>query len=440
MKHSGSPESPATGPPARTSPPALAPTESARGPGTVRAGPGVPRTRRLVGPAFVAAIAYIDPGNFAVNLTAGATQGYRLLWVVVLASACATLLQYLSAKVGVATGKSLPLLCRERFGPGGRRALWWQGELVVAATEIAEFVGAAIGMRLLFGTPVWLAALLAAAASLLVVALRQRGHTRGFELAAAASLVLVGGGFLFAVLAVGHQSPTALAAGLVPHGPTGDALPLILAMIGATVMPHALYLHSAVVQTGTDAATAQRHPGRVRRALRTDCLLGLGVATLVNASMIVFGAGLASLTDGAWTGDLTGAHGELLTRAGGAAALAFAVALLASGLSSCGVGALAGDVMARDLLVRRIPPTARRLLTLTPAAVLMTAQVPMTHLLVASQVFVSLGVPVAVALLILFSRDRTVMGTLVNARGTTWAAALIGATVAALACAATLGA
>ncbi|MEU3187891.1 Nramp family divalent metal transporter [Streptomyces sp. NPDC006923] len=393
-----------------------------------------PRVVHLVGPAFVAALAYVDPGNVAVNLTAGATTGYQLMWVIVSASACAMLLQYLSGKIGLATGKSLPLLCRERFGSTARRLLWCQAELVIIATEIAEFVGAAIGMSLLFSTPAWLAVLLAAAASLAVVTLRRRGHSRGFELGAAAALILVGGGFLFDILAVGHQSPAGLTAGLIPGRLDGETLPLVLAMIGATVMPHALYLHSAMVRPGRDAHTARSDPGGVRRGLRVDCLLGLGTATLVSVSMVVLGAGLA-VAGGAWQGDLYGAHAELTAQVGGAAALAFAIALLASGVSSCGTGALAGDVIVAGLLTRRVPPTLRRTVTLVPSVALMLTGVPMTALLIASQALVSLGVPVAVLLLVLFSRDRALMGPLANRRSTTLAAASIGVAVTVLACA-----
>src|SRR3569833_104047 len=203
-----------------------------------------PRSRvaRILGPAFVAAIAYVDPGNIATNLTAGATTGYLLVWVVVAASLVAILVQFQAAKLGMATGKSLPRLCRDRFPRWGTRVVWLQAEVVVLATDLAEFVGAAIGMRLLFGMPVLAAAVLTAAVSLLLLELRRRGRRRGVELMSAAALVLVGAGVGYDILFVGHQSVGGLAAGLLP-GLTGQSsLVLAMGIVGATVLPHAIFL------------------------------------------------------------------------------------------------------------------------------------------------------------------------------------------------------
>ncbi|GII61042.1 divalent metal cation transporter MntH [Sphaerisporangium krabiense] len=412
-------------------------TTDPRRPGKARAAspPGVARARQVIGPAFVAAIAYVDPGNVATNLTAGATSGYLLVWVVVAASLVAMLVQYQAAKLGMATGRSLPRLCRERFPVWGNRLLWLQAEVVVLATDLAEFVGAAIGMRLLFGMPVALSAVVTAAASLLLLELRRRGRTRPFELASAAALLLVGAGIGYDVLVTGHQSAAGLAAGLLPVLDGHASLVLAMGIVGATVMPHAVYLHSALVQ-GHDAASdaAWRQPALIRRAVRLDCVLALGVATVVNTSMVALGAGLGAATGGRWAGDLLEAHAELASRVGGAAALAFAVALLSSGVSSSGVGTLAGDVVMQGFLGRRVPVHARRLVTMAPAVAALLLGASLTGLLIASQVVISLGVPVALFLLVLFCRDRSVMGPLVNAPLTTRVAGAAGGVVALLGC------
>lgn len=392
--------------------------------------------RPLLGPALVAAIAYVDPGNVATNLTAGATSRYLLVWVVVAASLVAILVQYQAAKLGVATGRSLPQLCRERFPCWGNRMLWLQAEMVVLATDLAEFVGAAIGLQLLFGMPAAVSAMATATAALLLLELRRRGRTRSFELVSAAGIVLIGAGLGYDLLAVGHQSAPAFAGGLVPHLDGAGSLFLAMAIVGATIMPHVVYLHSALTPgraTGIDGAP-QRWAPLVRRALRLDCFIGLGCATMVNVAMIALGAGLGNATAGAWTGDLASAHVELAHRAGGAAALTFAVALMCSGVSSSGVGTLAGDVVMSGFMGRRIPIHVRRLATMTPAVLALVLGAPLTGLLVTSQVVVCLGVPVALFLLMFFCRDRTVMGPLVNATVTTRAATCIAVVVAAAGC------
>ncbi|WP_220183076.1 Nramp family divalent metal transporter [Sphaerisporangium album] len=418
--------------PSRTTDPLRPAGRKAR---AARPAPGVSRAGQIIGPAFVAAIAYVDPGNVATNLTAGATFGYLLVWVVVAASLVAMLVQFQAAKLGMATGKSLPRLCRERFPRWGARLLWLQAEVVVLATDLAEFVGAAIGMRLLFGVPVALSAALTALASMLLLELRRRGRTRPFELMSAAALLLVGTGVGYDILVTGHQSASGLAAGLVPALHGQSSLVLAMGIVGATVMPHAVYLHSALAPGhGGSADIAWRQPALIRRALRLDCALALGVATVVNISMVALGAGLGAATGGAWAGDLLEAHAELASRIGGGAALAFAVALLSSGVSSAGVGTLAGDVVMHGFLGRRVPVHLRRLVTMIPAVAALLLGVSLTGLLIVSQVVISLGVPVALFLLVLFCRDRSVMGPLVNAPLTTRVAGAAGAVVALLGC------
>ncbi|GAA4250280.1 Nramp family divalent metal transporter [Dactylosporangium darangshiense] len=402
------------------------------------AGDPAPRSRAraarltpMLGPAAVAAIAYVDPGNVATNLTAGATSGYLLVWVVVAASLVAMLVQFQAAKLGVATGRSLPELCRERLPRWASRLLWAQAELVVLATDLAEFVGAAIGLKLLFGMPVAAAALLTAVVSMVLLELRRRGRRR-FELLTVAALLLVGAGIIYDVVAVGHQSAAGLAGGLVPRLDGAQSALLAMGIVGATVMPHAIYLHSALTRPET-GERSRRLPARlVRRALRLDCGIALGGAAVVNLSMIALGAGLGALTAGGWTGDIIDAHGQIAERVGGAAALAFAVALLASGVSSSGIGTLAGDFIMQGFLNRQIPTRVRRLVTMLPALVALLAGAPLTTLLVVSQVVLSLGVPVALFLLVYFCRDRAVMGGLVNAAATTRVAAGAGLVVAAV--------
>ncbi|MER7277173.1 Nramp family divalent metal transporter [Dactylosporangium sp. NPDC000244] len=392
-----------------------------------------PRLTPLVGPAVVAAVAYVDPGNVATNLTAGATSGYLLVWVVVAASLVALLVQFQAAKLGVATGRSLPELCRERLPRWASRLLWAQAELVVLATDLAEFVGAAIGLRLLFGLPVAPAALVTAVVSLILLELRRRGRRR-FELFTAAALLLVGAGILYDVVAVGHQSVAGLAGGLVPRLDGPRSALLAMGIVGATVMPHAIYLHSALAvrpEFRVAEAIGGRTPGVVRRALRLDCGIALGGAAVVNVAMIALGAGLGALTAGGWTGDIIAAHEQIAARAGGAAALAFAVALLASGVSSSGIGTLAGDFVMGGFLGWRIPSLLRRVLTMLPAVAALLLGAPLTGLLVLSQVVISLGVPVALFLLVHFCRDRSLMGGLVNAAVTTRVAAGAGFVVAA---------
>jgi manganese transport protein len=385
----------------------------------------------LLGPAFVAAIAYIDPGNVATNLTAGALHGYLLVWVVVAASLVAILVQYQAAKLGAATGRSLPRLSRERFPRWVSRALWLQAEVVVFATDLAEFTGAAIGARLLFGLPVGVSALLTAVLAMLMLELRRRGSRR-LELVSAASVVLVGAALLYDLVGVGRQSASGMLTGLVPRFDGRESIVLAMGIVGATVMPHAVYLHSAIVRPPTGLRI--RRAAATRRALRLDCVAALGLATVVNVSMIALGAGLGTATGGVWTGDILGAHAELAGRVGGTAALAFGVALLASGLSSSGVGTLAGDVVMEGFLGRRIPVRLRRVLTMAPAIVALALGVPLTGLLIASQVVVCLGVPVALFLLVHFCRDRALMGPLTNTPLTTRVAAGVGAAVAAVGC------
>jgi manganese transport protein len=383
----------------------------------------------LLGPAFVAAVAYVDPGNFATNITAGARYGYALIWVIVLANLMAMLVQYLSAKAGVATGRDLPELCREYLPKPVSRGLWVQAEVVAMATDLAEFVGAAVGLHLLFGVPLFPAGLITAVIAFGVLALEQRGY-RKFELAIVALLGIVLLGFLYDLLVVGFD-PVAAAGGLVPRLTGGDSLLLVCGIIGATVMPHVVYLHSAL----TKSRVACRDDGERRELLRfqrIDVMIGLGAAGLINLAMLLVAASLFHRAGTAGVDSIEAAHDGFARLVGGGAALAFAIALLASGVSSSSVGTYAGQIVMQGFIRRQIPLFARRAITMAPALIVLGLGLPATDSLVLSQVVLSFGIPFALVPLLLLTRRRDVMGTFVNARGTTLAAAGVAAVIIAL--------
>ncbi|AUH43875.1 Nramp family divalent metal transporter [Streptomyces sp. CMB-StM0423] len=384
----------------------------------------------LLGPAFVAAVAYIDPGNVATNIEAGARTGYLLVWVVVLANVMALLVQYLSAKLGLATGRNLPEQCRDLTPRWASRVLWVQAELVAMATDLAEFAGAALGLSLLFGMPVPLAGVVTAFVSFAVLACQQRG-CRGFELAVFALLLLVVAGFAYDLVAVGGQSPSAAAAGMVPHLEGETTVLLAAAIVGATVMPHAVYLHSALTQRRIKAGRpAERR--FLLRYLRIDCALGFTLAGAVNLGMLCLSAALFRGTSPGALDSITAAHADLGRTVGGAAAMAFAVALLASGVSSASVGTYAGQVMMQGFLRRRIPLFARRAVTMAPALIVLSSGLPVTSTLVFSQVVLAFGIPFALLPLVIFTRRRDLMGPLVNRPVTTAAGAVVCALVIAM--------
>ncbi len=376
----------------------------------------------LLGPAFVAAIAYVDPGNFATNFSAGASFGYMLAWVIVVANLIAMLVQYLSAKLGVATGKDLPELCRDQLPRAVSRGLWVQAELVAMATDVAEFVGAAIGLNLLFRTPLLIAGLITAAVAFGILALEQRGYRR-FELAIIGLLGIVLLGFAYDLAAV-HPSATGMVAGLVPRlGPSASLL-LAVGIVGATVMPHVVYLHSAL----TKSRVACRDDGERRELLRfqrIDVLIALGAAGVVNLAMLFVAAALFGhrQSSGAVAGSIEAAHADLARMVGGGAALTFAIALLASGLSSSSVGTYAGQVVMRGFIDRSVPVFLRRGVTMLPAFAVLAAGLPPTTSLVISQVVLSFGIPFALVPLVALTRRSDIMGPLVNRPVTTAAAA-----------------
>ena len=370
-------------------------------------------TLAMLGPAFVAAVAYVDPGNFATNIQAGAKYGYALLWVVLLANLMAMLIQYLSAKLGVATGHSLPELCRERFPRWTSWALWIQAEVMAMSTDVAEFLGAAIGLNLLFGVPLLVAGLITGAIAFAILELQRRGY-RPFELAIAALLGVVFAGFLYETLRIGPSAHGALR-GLLPGLGNSSELYLAVGIIGATVMPHVIYLHSAL----TRGRMKLRNDGERRRMLRferIDVIIALGLAGLVNIAMLAGAAKLFHFNGLAGLTTIEAAHAQIGRLVGGGAALAFAVALLASGASSSSVGTYAGQIVMAGFIDVQIGVFVRRAVTMIPALVILAFGVSPTGALVLSQVVLSFGIPFALVPLVVLTGRRDVMGVHVNGR------------------------
>jgi manganese transport protein len=368
----------------------------------------------LLGPALVASVAYVDPGNFATNFAGGAEHGYELLWVIVVANLTAVLVQYLTSKAGLATGRSLPELCRQRYGRRVNLLMWLQAEVIAMATDLAEFVGAAIGLNLIFRIPLFMAGLITAAVAFVILALQQRGYRR-FELAVIALLALVGLGFLYLFVAAGGQHYQQLADGLVPHLGGGDTLSLTAGIIGATVMPHVVYLHSALQK---DRVTAADKQGRsiLLTWNRRDCFLGLGIAGLVNMAMLCIAAALFHRPGLASISDLGPVYARLGSLAGGGAALAFGIALMASGLSSSSVGTYAGQIVMAGFMNWHVPLTVRRALTMLPSLLVLALAVNTSQALVYSQIILSFGIPFAIIPLLLITRDHDAMTDMANRR------------------------
>ena len=382
----------------------------------------------LLGPAFVTAIAYVDPGNFATNLTAGARSGYLLVWVVVVSNLMAMLIQYLSAKAGIATGESLPALCRRHFPRPVTRGLWVQGEVVAIATDLAEVVGGAIALKLLFDLPLLVGGIITAVVAFSLLVLQTRGQ-RPFEVAVTGCLAVILAGFLYDVARSGLE-PLALVSGVVPRFDGSDSVLLAAGMLGATVMPHAIYLHGALTseryQRGEEAERQA-----LLRSQRLDVVLAMSIAGLMNLSLVVMAASALSGSEPP-VDTIEGAHAGLGQALGPAAALFFALALLASGFAASSVGTLAGQVIMEGYLRVRIPLALRRLVALVPAVVVLALGVDPTRALVISQVVLSFGIPFALVPLVMFTRRADIMGTLVNRRVTTVAASVMATAIIAL--------
>jgi manganese transport protein len=371
----------------------------------------------FLGPAFIAAVAYVDPGNFATNMAAGAKFGYLLLWVVLAANLMAMLVQSMSAKLGIATRKNLPEVCRERFSRRTNIGLWLQAEVVAMATDIAEFVGAAIGLNLLFGIPLFPAALLVGVAAMLILALQARGFRR-LEAVIAGLIGVIVGAFALQVF-LANPDRADVVGGFVPGFSGTESVLLAVGIIGATVMPHVIYLHSALTQHRV-VGVNEREKQRIFRFELVDVVIAMSIAGLINISMLVIAAstfhtrGLVDVGD-----DLSQVYDALGQYLGGHANVLFGIALLASGLSSSSVGTMAGQVVMQGFIGRQIPLFVRRLITMLPALVVIAVGTDPSRALVLSQVVLSFGIPFALVPLIMFCRNRELMGALVNRRLTT---------------------
>ena len=376
----------------------------------------------FIGPAFVAAIAYVDPGNFATNIAGGAKFGYLLLWVILGANLMAMLIQFLSAKLGIATGRSLPELCREHFRRPVSVGLWIQAELIAMATDLAEFVGAAIALNLLFGMPLLPAGLVTAVVAFALLGLQTRGYRR-FEIVIAGMLGVILLGFLVDSLMVPHDA-SGIAHGFIPGFAGTDSLLLATGILGATVMPHVIYLHSALTQRrvqGADEATKSR----LMRFQRVDVMIAMGVAGVINMSMLIVAASLFHGSGLADVDSIEGAYAGFTSLVGSGAALAFALALLASGLAASSVGTYAGQVVMQGFINRTIPLVLRRLVTMVPALVVLGLGLDPSRSLVISQVVLSFGIPFALVPLVLLTRRRDIMGKLANRGLTTVVASVV---------------
>ncbi|MBC3762274.1 Nramp family divalent metal transporter [Quadrisphaera oryzae] len=365
------------------------------------------RLLHLLGPAFVAAVAYVDPGNVAANLTAGAQHGYLLLWVLVVASGMAVLVQHLSAALGVVTGRTVPEHLRDRLGARGRLAFFAQAQVVAIATDVAEVIGGAVALGLLFGLPLWLGGLVTGLVSTAVLALTSQDGARRFEAVIIAMLGVIAVGFL-AGLVVAPPDPAEAAAGLLPRFDGTDTVLLAASMLGATVMPHAIYLHSALARDHHGGAVEPSRIPRVLRATRTDVVAALALAGVVNVAMLLLAA--TSLRGAAGTDTLEGAHAAVVSSLGPGVGLFFAIGLLASGLASTSVGSQAGAVIWGTLRHRVPPLLVRRVITLAPAIAVLVAGVDPTRALVLSQVVLSFGIPFVLVPLLRLTSSRAVMG------------------------------
>ncbi|HEY7151838.1 MAG TPA: Nramp family divalent metal transporter [Solirubrobacterales bacterium] len=391
---------------------------------------GPARVWPFLGPAFIAAVAYIDPGNFATNIAGGAKFGYLLLWVVVAANLIAMLIQTQSAKLGIATGRNLPELCRETFSRPTSIGLWVQAEIVAMSTDIAEVVGAALGLYLLFGIPLFAAGLIAGVGAFAILGLQQMGFRRlEAGIAVLAGVVLVSFGL---EIVYSHPDAGQVGGHLFRPGFSGtESVLLATGIIGATVMPHVVYLHSALTQRRIVGRNGEERR-RILRFEKVDVVIAMTIAGVVNLSMMIMAAALFNQGGMAGIDSIQGAFDGLQQAVSHNAAVVFGVALLASGFASSSVGTMAGQVVMQGFIRRRIPIFVRRAITLTPALLVLGIGLNPTDALVISQVVLSFGIPFALVPLVLIARRRDIMGSLANPAWLTALAATLGALIIAL--------
>jgi manganese transport protein len=384
----------------------------------------------FLGPAFIACVAYIDPGNFATNIAGGSRFGYRLVWVIVAANLMAMLIQTLSAKLGIATGRNLPELCRERFSHRTTMFLWVQAELIAMATDLAEFLGAAIGFQLLLGWALFPSAVVSGIAAFLILGLQRFGF-RAFEAVIAVLVGVIGACYVIELTFAHADYGQVFKHAVYPQFGSSEALLLAVGIIGATVMPHVIYLHSALTQdrlvpeTDEDAQT-------LLRFTRVDVVIAMTIAGVINVSMLVMAASTFYRSGLFHVASLDTAHRTLEPILGPASGAIFALALIASGLSSSAVGTLSGQVVMQGFIHRQIPVTVRRLVTMVPAFVVIAIGVDPSRTLVLSQVVLSFGIPFALIPLVIFTARSDIMGPLVNRRVTTVAATAVTALIVTL--------
>ncbi|MFL0364336.1 Nramp family divalent metal transporter [Pseudobacillus sp. 179-B 2D1 NHS] len=380
---------------------------------------GINKILPFLGPAFIAAVAYIDPGNFATNITAGSKYGYLLLWVIAVSNLMAVLIQSLSAKLGIATGKNLPEVARDRFPKGVSIFLWIQSELVIIATDLAEFIGAALGLYLLFHIPMVPAAIITAIGSFAILELQRRGY-RPLETGIAAMVLIVVLAFAFQTFLAKPDISEVLGGMLIPKFEGVDSIVLAAGILGATVMPHAIYLHSSLTQNrvvGRDEAEKRK----IFKFEFVDIVIAMIVAGAINMCMLIVAAALFS-KKGMVVEDLDVAFQGFHDYIGPAAGISFGLGLLIAGLSSSAVGTMTGDVVMQGFIRKHINLYLRRMITIIPPLVIIISGINPTGALVMSQVILSFGIAFALIPLILFTSNRNIMGGLVNHKITTIAA------------------
>jgi manganese transport protein len=384
----------------------------------------------FLGPAFIASVAYIDPGNFATNIQGGAQFGYTLLWVIVASNLMAMLIQTLSAKLGIATGLNLAEHCRNNFPRPVVIFMWLLMEIVAMATDLAEFLGAALGFNLLFGIPLWVAGLLTAVVTFLILGLERYGF-RPLEAVIGALIGVVAVSYLVETVLGRPDWGQVLFHSAVPQFSGAESVLLATGILGATVMPHAIFLHSALTQ----GRIAVRDPLQLRRLFRfelADVLIAMTLAGMINAAMLIMAASTFFSQGLTTIGTLEEAHRTLEPLLGTAASWVFAISLLAAGLSSSSVGTMAGQVIMQGFMHRQIPAWIRRLVTVVPSLIVIASGLDPTRTLVISQVVLSFGLPFAVIPLVMFTRRGDLMGVLVNQRITTALISAVAALIVAL--------
>ncbi|HEY7208560.1 MAG TPA: Nramp family divalent metal transporter [Gaiellaceae bacterium] len=384
----------------------------------------------FLGPAFIACVAYIDPGNFATNIAGGSKFGYTLVWVIVASNLMAMLIQMLSAKLGIATGRNLPEVCRDRFSHRTSILLWIQAEAIAMATDLAEFLGAALGFHLLLGIDLFPAAVLTGIAAFMILGLQRFGF-RPLEATIAAIVLVIGACYVIELFYANPDLGSVGRHAVIPQFQGSESVLLAVGILGATVMPHVIYLHSALMQDRIRPETDDEAK-RLMRYTRVDVVIAMSIAGVINMAMLVMAASTFFQSGLHGIDSLEGAHETLAPLVGGASATLFALALLGSGLSSSAVGTMAGQVVMQGFIRRQIPVFVRRAVTMVPAFVVIALGVDPSRTLVLSQVVLSFGIPFALIPLVLFTSRRSVMGPLVNKRATTVAASIVAAGIVAL--------